>query len=196
MGRGSWHMYWQRKNHTPKKLCSQLSCWDSFAIFREKLTYISDHCNKIYVSLEDGGFRGSCAGWPFFLKVSSQKCHFGGFRYYFHCTSCSVRMRKLYFFNGHLECRRCLNLGYYSQRLKPSDRFIETMFKLKNYLRAKNYCFEDRTNEKRPRRMWNRTYDKIQSRIADLYWKSSRALYIRYSELRNDEVFQDIFEPL
>jgi hypothetical protein len=33
-------------------------------------------------------------------------------------------MRKLYCLEGRYLCRKCGNLGYYSQRLKPSDRFL------------------------------------------------------------------------
>lgn len=191
---GSWHMYWQNKNHVPKKLCSQLPCYDSFAIFKEKPLLLTDHCNRVYARLETDGFRGSCGGWPFFLAVSKQPCHFGGFRYFFHCTNCAARMRKVYLYRGHFECRKCLNLGYTSQRLKPSDRFLETMHKLKGSLIYKNGGFEN--TDKRPRGTWNRTYKRITSRIDKLYWKSSMALYLRYADIRNDEAFQDIFEPV
>lgn len=193
---GSWHMYWQNKNHVPKKLCSQLPCYDSFAIFKEKPLLLTDHCNRVYARLESDGFRGWCAGWPFFLAVSKQPCHFGGFRYFFHCTNCGARMRKVYLYRGHFECRKCLNLGYRSQRLNPSDRFLETMLKLKNLLPPRNYSFDRERDYERPRRMWNKTYEKIQSRIDNLYWKSSRSLYLRYSDIRNDPNFQGIFEPI
>ena len=105
-------------------------------------------------------------------------------------------MRKVSLPRGHFECRKCLNLGYLSQRLKPSDRFLETMLKLKNSLSPRNYSFERERDYERPRRMWKKTYERIQLRIEDLYWKSSRALYVRYSEMRNDEVFQNIFGPI
>ena len=193
MSRGSWHIYWEKKNHVPKKLCSQLPCYDSFSVFKEESSLLNDHCNKVYARLEIDGFRGTCAGWPFFLAVSKQPCHFGGFRYFFQCTNCAARMRKVYLYRGHFECRKCLNLGYLSQRLNPSDRFLETMLKLKNHLPPRNYNFEHERDYERPRRMWKKTYEKIQLRISDLYWKSSRSLYLRYSDFRGDVNFQRIF---
>jgi hypothetical protein len=190
---GGWHAYWKRKNHKPKKLCSELYCLDSFAVFSEKLTMVSDHVSRVYALLNEDGFSGTFAGAPFFIKVSKQKCHFGGFRCFFHCSHCSARMRKVYFSNGRFECRKCLNLGYFSQRLKPCDRFLETMNKVKNSLISRNGGFNP--TDKRPRRMWNRTYSKIQHRISELYWKASKAQYMYYSSIRNDKEFQKIFEP-
>ena len=172
MQMGGWRAYWQKKNHTPKKLCSELYCLDSFAVFSEKVTMITDHVSRVYALLKEDGFRGTFAGVPIFLEVSKQKCNFGGFMHFFHCASCSARMRKVYFSSGSFKCRKCLNLGYRSQRLIASDRFIETKLKIINSLIAKHG-----SQEKRPPRMWRKTYDKKLRRIDLLYWRSSRAHY-------------------
>jgi hypothetical protein len=67
------------------------------------------------------------------------------------------------------------------------------MHKLRGSLIYKNGGVEN--TDKRPRGMWRRTYERITSRMDKLYWKSSMALYLRYADIRNDEAFQDIFEP-
>lgn len=166
----NWRDYWQGKCHTSKKLCSQLPCIDSFGIFSEKIFFLSIHTLRIYARLESEGFIGTCQGHPFFLKVEKQECNYGGYRYFFNCPSCLRRIRKVYLFNRKFDCRKCLNLGYRSQRLIASDRFRETKFKIINTLKIR-YGSE----EKRPPRMWKKTYEKKLERIWRLERKSFRA---------------------
>jgi hypothetical protein len=162
-----WQDYWQRKRHIPKKLCSQLPCIDSFGIFSEKLAFLSIHTLRIYAHLGCEGFNGTCEGYPFFLGVEKQPCNYGGYRYYFKCSSCLKRMRKVYFKNRIFECRKCLNLGYRSQRLKASSRFRETKSKI-----LAGLILQYGSEVKRPPRMWKTTYWKKLERIRCLERRS------------------------
>lgn len=170
----NWQDYWQRKGHIPKKLCSKLPCIDSFGIFSEKTTFLSIHTLKIYAHLKLNGFVGTCEGYPFFLSVEKQKCNYGGFRYFFNCSSCSKRMRKVYFSNRRFKCRKCLNLGYRSQRLNASDRFRETKSKIIGAL-----ILQYGSEVKRPPRMWKTTYWKKLERIRCLERRSFLACLAR-----------------
>jgi hypothetical protein len=169
----NWNLYWQKKNHRPKKLCSEFPCIDSFWIFSENPTLLSIHTLKIYARLESEGFVGTCERQYFFLGVEKQKCNFGGCRYFFKCSTCLRRMRKGYFFNKAFHCRKCLNLGYQSQLSVASDRFRATKFKVINSLKMQ-YGSE----EKRPPRMWKKTYEKKLERIWRLERKSFRAFVL------------------
>lgn len=59
--------------------------------------------------------------WPrtFNNTVSFQttRCQYGGQRLWFECPSCQGRAAVLYQGSGDFRCRKCLNLGYASQKL-------------------------------------------------------------------------------
>ncbi len=164
-----WAKYWERKDHTPKPLCSQVYCLDSFLFDGEpKRLWIPliDVC----AWLKDGWFVGNCKGMPFSLRVVAQRCNYGGHRYFFLCTTCSARMKKVYFAHGAFHCRKCLNLGHHSQRLRACDGFIRMKWKIIESLEIKHG-----SQYKRPRRMWNKTFEKIQKRIDDISWRADMA---------------------
>lgn len=155
-----------------------MPCIDSFGVFSEKIAFLSIHTLRIYAHLGCEGFIGTCEGYPFFLGVEKQQCNYGGYRYFFKCSSCLRRMRKVYFSNRRFECRKCLNLGYRSQRLVASDRFRETKSKIIDAL-----TLQYGSEVERPPRMWKTTYRKKQERIRDLEQKSFRAYcfaHLRY----------------
>lgn len=162
-----WANYWARKEHTPKPLCSQLYCLDSFLTFQSGLQRLLIPKIGVCAWLKDGNFTGHCNGMPFSLKVVAQSCNYGGYRYFFLCSGCSARMRKVYFANGAFCCRKCLNLGYYSQRLRASNGFIRMKWKIIESLVVKHGC-----EYRRPPRMWRRTYTRLQKCIENLELKA------------------------
>jgi hypothetical protein len=50
------------------------------------------------------------------------RCHFGGLRPWFRCFRCNCRVGKLYNTEASLQCRRCLDLWYASQRRGEKSR--------------------------------------------------------------------------
>lgn len=155
-----WYMYWLKRNHIPKKLCSELYCLDSFSIFKENLKNL--HITKlgVFAHLQGDRFIGHCNGMPFSLRVEAQDCNYGGKRHFFLCSSCSSRMRKVYFSHGAFHCRNCLGLGYLSQRLRASDSFLKTKRKIVESLEEKFG-----SEYQKPPRMWNRTFQRKLNRI-------------------------------
>jgi len=158
-----WAKYWQYKDYIPKTLCSQVYCLDSFGIFKENLKRLWIPLIGVCAWLKDGSFVGTCNGMPFSLKVEAQRCNFGGYCYFFLCSTCSSRMRKVYFSNGAFHCRKCLKLGYCSQRLRACDGFIRMKWKVVESLEVRHG-----SEYKRPPRMWRKTYAKAHDRIQNL----------------------------
>lgn len=165
-----WVKYWERKGHTPKTLCSQLYCLDSFLIFQSGLQRLWIPKIGVCAWLKHGSFIGHCNGMPFSLKVEAQSCNYGGYRYFFQCSGCSARARKVYFDHRAFYCRKCLNLGYYSQRLRACDGFVRMKWKIIESLEVKHG-----SEHKRPPRMWRKTYNRLQNRIRDLDWRGTVA---------------------
>ena len=155
-----WYMYWAKRNHTQKTLCSDLYCLDSFFLFKERLIGFQISHLGVVAHLQSDRFIGHCKGMPFSLRVDKQKCNYGGYRYFFLCSSCLLRMRKVYFSDGAFHCRKCLRLGYESQRLRASDSFLNTKHKIKQSLKEK--CGSE---YQKPPRMWNKTFQRLLDRM-------------------------------
>lgn len=135
-----WGWYWRiKRKHKPKPICEAYKSLelDSFSMFRnysqqvqliresaEKCSlYIPRYDLKAYLQDDDSLLVKYNAG-TYIIPVEKKSCFYGGYYYFFHCPRCSKRIRKLYCLDGQYLCRKCGNLGYYSQRLKPTDRFL------------------------------------------------------------------------
>jgi hypothetical protein len=91
---------------------------------------VNDEHELQAVLLKDGfhvstyhSFLNSCVGYPISIQKSSyiipiEKLEHNK-RVFFRCPDCNRRMRKLYYEQGKFLCRKCLNLGYRSQRIRP-----------------------------------------------------------------------------
>ena len=64
------------------------------------------------------------------MRVNKASCHFGGFRYYFHCPKCNSRRYKLHLAHSGFYCRECYRLLYYSQECGYLDGLIRKIHKL------------------------------------------------------------------
>lgn len=181
-----WGWYWKVKlKHKPKRLCSHFMCLDSFELFRNKLgvqmsmnqvayeipkyklkaTLLSDRYDVEY----DGGF--------YSIPIEKQPCNYGGFRYYLRCPKCNQRMRKLYCDQGVFNCRKCLNLGYYTQRLRPSERCLYMVVKVSKKLENMAGSLD-----RKPPWMKRRAFEGLKDRD-DEYW-----------EKRHDAVRKELIE--
>lgn len=170
-----WGWYWRvKKKHTPKALCSQFTCLDSFVYFKQKGAY------SFTVSNSKFSVEGKIEGDKFVVNgtrnyeipIEKRPCRFGGFCYYLHCPLCNARMRKLYCCQGVFLCRKCLKLGYYCQRVSPCLRYGYMQEKVEGKLKQAG----GDTWEK-PKWMRKHTFERLKK----LYWDYHR---------KQDEAFE------
>lgn len=171
-----WGWYWKvKKQHTPKILCEQLKYVDSFIVFKEfnSNSILTKNKNIEGVFLREGYIMIKLKDLQYQIPYEKSPCHFGGFRYFFRCPigKCNRRMRKLYCYGGLFLCRKCLNLGYYSQRVVPSERFHSQQQKIKRKLEISGGSFIDK-----PKYMRWSTYEKLRTKSIDYELKSEMAL--------------------
>jgi hypothetical protein len=182
-----WGWHWKVKlKHQPKKLCSQLLSIDSFDLLKKSLiqqflnktileipsnnlsvTFFSDHLLVDFINNILGSYR---------ILLEEKSCNYGGSYYFFHCPCCQRRMRKLYLVEGKFICRKCANLGYYSQRMRSSDRCLLMGIKTKKFLEDKAGSL----NQKPPW-MKKHTFQKLINKYANYDAKF-------FSELREELV--------
>jgi hypothetical protein len=162
-----WGWYWKhKKKHKSKTTCSALKSIDSFELLKIKTFggFTIDPLN-IKVLLHENGLRvtyGKSAQHAYNIPVERQTCNFGGYRYYFRCPMCNMRMRKLYFTQRSLFlCRKCLNLSYDSQLLRPMRRYYHMTKKITSIVTQKG---GDISINKKPPRMWNKTFQVLQNK--------------------------------
>jgi|SRR6185295_1491538 len=120
-----WKEYWKKKNHKRKGLCCDYSSINSLCMFNKRLEtkkdFSIDDKYKVKATFKGDGFQVKCVHCDYFIPVEKQLCNGCHF---FRCPvrTCNRKMRILYYCRGIFACRKCLNLGYYSQILSPSDR--------------------------------------------------------------------------
>lgn len=171
-----WGKYWKRIGRKPKNLCDWYTCLDSFALFKNKdfvgLTVSNDYF-KAEVIYEANCLRIILGDTVYCIPVEKQPCNFGGYRYFLRCPgkTCNRRMRKLYCYRGIFLCRKCLTLGYYSQRIVSSHRFSLLQRKLEDKLKEAGGSLW-----KKPKSMHNKTFKMINDRHSAYEWKSEIAL--------------------
>ncbi len=139
-----WGWYWKvKKQHKPRKSCSAFITIDSFEMFRNKegvewcrnkVAYEIPRYNLKAILL-NSSYQVEYNEGSYSILFEQQACNYGGFRYFFHCPRCDKRMRILYCKDGKFLCRKCLNLGYYTQRLRPSERCLIMAMKVKESLK-------------------------------------------------------------
>ena len=143
-----WGWYWKLKSkHKAKSLCTRFIEIDSFAMFKNKQGLALVRSSQDRVSFEvpryqlrailmpDDSFNVSYVGGSYRIPVEKKPCNYGGFYRFFHCPQCDRRMRKLYLVQGKYLCRKCADLKYYSQRLRPSRRALYMKMKVKDFLK-------------------------------------------------------------
>lgn len=190
-----WGWYWKyRKEHTPKRPCSDFGLCeiDSFDMYknRELIELVRNSPDrrsfevpryKLKATLLAGSdsLRVDYERGSYIIPVERMPCNYGGYYYFFRCPQCKTRMRKLYCLEGRYLCRKCANLGYLTQRLRPSRRCLAMARKIKDKLEGMAGSLE-----RKPPWMKQRTFKKLKSRHFEysvIKWdKASRRELVTY----------------
>ena len=163
-----WGWYWKIKmKHKPKKSCTQYPCLDSFSLFKIKNSFES--ClGKVALEMPPYNLKATllydryCVEYEegkYEIPIEKQPCNYGGSRYFLHCPKCNRRMRFLYCDKGMFACRKCLKIGYFTQRLRPSIRCIIMENKYVNKIKLMGG-----DHYKKPPRMKTVRYDSLKQR--------------------------------
>ena len=101
-------------------------------------------------------YRGE--SYSYSIKLSTTACHYGGYRHWFNCPSCSKRTSVLYCVHTYV-CRHCTGANYGSQLEQP----IDNLFRRLNAIRARLGWRVGIANgyEHRPKGMHRTTYDNL-----------------------------------
>jgi len=171
----SWYSH--DKQYDSKMICNLFDTIDSFEMFKYKegLNCVMRSKSRYYFSvfrnnvtaklMDDYSISISYDNGSYVIPVEKKIPNYGGFYYFFHCPQCDKRMRKLYLLEGKYLCRKCANLTYYTQKLKPSDRFLFMSGKIKQKMHKGGGSFD----RKLP---WQKTHT----------FKKNRKKYIEYDE--------------
>jgi hypothetical protein len=101
------------------------------------------------------------------VRLTFTQPQYGGKRWWMICPHQHCRVGKLYLPAGgdRFASRKAWGLGYRSQRIAPSDRPLEALFRLQ----AKLGCIRGIQNTPtRPKGMWQRTFDRHMARFDSL----------------------------
>ncbi|MDR3549934.1 MAG: hypothetical protein P4L31_00845 [Candidatus Babeliales bacterium] len=172
-----------------KKLCSWFDEIDSFNMFKYKegLEWVRNSADRICFEIfqyklkarlmDDYSLDVSYDNGTYIITIEQKPCNFGGSYYFFHCPSCKVRMRKLYCVDGVYLCRKCANLGYYSQRLNPAERFQHMGMKIRDALNNRAGSLD-----RKPPWQKQHTFQKLRKKYLDY---DEKRFYSQYNGLRN-----------
>lgn len=67
------------------------------------------------------------------VRLTSQKCHYGGLRYWFDCQYCHKQAGIIYLSGDQCACRDCFKLAYRSER----ESYMDKYFRKADAIRAK-----------------------------------------------------------
>lgn len=172
-----WGWYWKvKRQHKSKSLCNYRTCIDSFKLFKRKdfIGFVIKDGEKEVVNAEiEGNYLVMTSEQlSYNIQFEKQSCNFGGFRFFFRCPvpSCNRRMRKLYRYSTLFVCRKCLNLGYYSQRVTASRRFWLMQKKITDELERLGGSLY-----RKPKWMRWKTFEKYKAKERDFDCKSESA---------------------
>lgn len=199
-----WGWFWKvKKQHQSKTVCSNrgLLELDSFRMYNdykqvESVRQSPDQCAlwipgyelKAYLQ-DDDSLLVEYQGGSYTILVERIPCNLGGYYYFFRCPKCNKRMRKLYCLRGQYQCRKCGDLCYYSQLLRPSERFCIQRINIKNYIKARGGNIE---LDRKPPRMHYRTFQKLKDRAEYYEAKSGIALHKELREWHGAKAEQAI----
>jgi hypothetical protein len=194
-----WGWYWKiKKKHKPKSLCPNYFCLDSFSLFKIKGSF--EAClNKVALEMPPYKLKATLlydrysveyAGGKYDIPIERQSCNYGGFRYFLHCPKCNQRMRMLYCKDGFFSCRKCLNLGYYKQRLIASERCLLMGVEVKDSVKIRGGSIEQNT---KPKRMRRTTFEAKKTRYRmyeDKYEQACIKELLEWYPDRRDEILR------
>jgi hypothetical protein len=173
-----WGWFWKiKKKHLSKTLCSKLPSIDSFKFYKSNMIMgftvqpvdvkaepYHDHLKISYRNQKKPAY---------IISVEKLPCNYGGYRYFFNCPLCKQRMRFLYFSEKSVFlCRKCLNLCYETQKLRPTKRYEHIAETIKAYMQTK----KGDLYYKKPKSMHKHTYQMLKSKQFYYESKSHQAL--------------------
>ncbi len=174
-----WGWYWNiKKKHIAKKLCSNLVQIDSFkicknGIIRDFYVLPVQIIAKAYPDCLKITYR-DCKSNSYHIAVDKLACNYGGLRCFFRCPLCQRRMRLLYLAeNSIFLCRKCLNLSYKSQRLRPTRRYDYMSQKIDDFIKSKG---GDLSFYQKPPKMHQKTYQRLKDDYFNYESKYRQAL--------------------
>lgn len=163
-----WGWYWKiKKQHIPRTLCSTLVSIDSFKLLQNNNTTSGFTVTPLNIraTIKDDHLQvtyGKRKEISYSITIDKLTCNFGGFRYFFRCPLCKQRMRLLYFAqNSIFLCRKCLNLGYVSQRLRSNLRYDYMSSKVKEIVKKKGGSLDQ---YKKPPQMHLNSFKQLQDK--------------------------------
>lgn len=186
-----WGWYWNVKlrGYIPQKTCS--SFWlceiDSFKMFNKRIMDLFLKYSQTQILLEiprykltislqdDNSLNVVYVDGNYIIPTERKSCNFGGFYTFFCCPQCNAGMRKLYCLEGKYICRKCANLGYYSQRLRKSERCARMCYDIQDRLKNQTGSLE-----KKPPYMSNYTFQKL------------RIKFVKYNEMQFDSSLEEL----
>ena len=89
--------------------------------------------------------------------TTTTPCHFGGYRHWFICPSCSRRVGVLYF-GDEPACNRCMRISYASQLSQPIEHTLARLDKVHQRLRWHDAL---KATPPKPKGMHQRTYQQL-----------------------------------
>lgn len=156
-----WGWYWRvKKKHVARKICSKMTSIDSFKLLKNDNTGFSVQPLEVHAIRTENQLTVTYRkrkDYSYIIPIEKQACHYGGFRYFFKCPLCQQRMRFLYFAEKSIFlCRKCLNLGYATQLMRPTTRYNHKSKKIENVLVSRGGGLY-----KRPKRMSQPQFEQL-----------------------------------
>ena len=139
----------------------------SISSYREQLRQ-TDRANKIDVNYS---YRGKA--YSYSIRLDKTACHFGHYRYWWLCPSCSNRVAVLYC-AGIYVCRGCIGACYASQLQQPIDRLFSRADAIRQRLGWQSGIAHGIGTK--PKGMHHSTYDKLVNEYEQLtakVWQAS-----------------------
>jgi hypothetical protein len=187
-----WGWYWKiKKKHVSRTLCSTLISIDSFTLLKtnSNATGFNVYPLSVAATIKDDHLQvtyGKRKEMSYSIAIDKQPCNYGGFRTFFKCPLCHKRMRLLYFAqNSIFLCRKCLNLSYTSQSLRPTRRYDYMNSKIKESVKKKG---GDLDQYKKPPQMHNDSFKQLQNKQYYYKSKSNQALNKELREWHGNKI--------
>ena len=139
----------------------------SISRYRDQLRQ-ADRANKIDVNYS---YRGKAHSYS--IRLDKTACHFGNYRHWWLCPSCSKRVAVLYC-AGTYVCRHCLSVPYGSQLQQPIDRLFSRADTIRQRLGWQSGIAHG--IGERPKGMHHSTYDRLvneHERVTAKIWQQT-----------------------
>jgi len=139
----------------------------SISRYRDQLRQ-TDRANKVDVNYS---YRGKA--YSYSIRLDKTACHFGNYRYWWLCPSCSNRVAVLYC-AGIYVCRGCIGACYASQLQQPIDRLFSRADAIRQRLGWQSGVAHG--IGERPKGMHHSTYDRLvneHERVTAKIWQQT-----------------------